>query len=176
AYERDDTFYFETITFLVEGCLFKVPREHFAKGSSVFEGMFALPVVGPSSIDGESDDRPLPLPGVSKHDFRQLLRVMFPRPSASGPPQLSCDEWVSVLKLSTMWQFAEIRARAVRELSAIAIDAVRKVVLAKKFSVDQWLLPALNEIARRAKPIDVEDIEKLGLEYALKLAEVRESF
>jgi hypothetical protein len=57
----------------------------------------------------------------------------------------------------------------------MTIDAVRKVVLANEYAVDKWLLPALNEIARRNEPIGVDDVTQLGLECALKLAQVRES-
>jgi hypothetical protein len=63
----------------VEGTLFCVPRHHFIEQSEVFRDMFELPVATDTVPDGLSDEQPLQLEGVSEADFRQLLRLMFPR-------------------------------------------------------------------------------------------------
>jgi hypothetical protein len=63
----------------VEGILFRVPRHHFIEQSEVFRDMFNLPVATDTVPDGLSDEQPLRLGGVKETDFRQLLRVMFPR-------------------------------------------------------------------------------------------------
>ena len=41
--------------------------------------MFQLPVAEGVVPDGVGDEQPLFLDGVYREDFRQLLRVMFPR-------------------------------------------------------------------------------------------------
>jgi hypothetical protein len=63
----------------VEGTLFCVPRHHFIEQSKVFCDMLELPVVTDKVPDGSSDGQPLRLEGVNEADFRELLRVMFPR-------------------------------------------------------------------------------------------------
>jgi hypothetical protein len=59
--------------------LFKLPRAPFERNSEVFQEMFGLPVPANTVTDGSGDENPLRLDGVKKDDFRQLLRVMFPR-------------------------------------------------------------------------------------------------
>ena len=63
----------------VENCLFKVPARNFITESEVFETMFKLPQNPDVTVDGLSNDQPLRLEGVKSDDFRQLLRVMYPR-------------------------------------------------------------------------------------------------
>lgn len=41
--------------------------------------MFKLPQNPDTTADGLSDDQPLRLEGIKRDDFRQLLRVMYPR-------------------------------------------------------------------------------------------------
>jgi hypothetical protein len=94
---KDESFYFVDVVFLVgahvcylsrimlnvpsqvEGCLFKVPRAYFERDSEVFCSLFQLPVAQDLPIEGSSDQKPLHLEGVKEDDFRQLLKVMFPR-------------------------------------------------------------------------------------------------
>lgn len=63
----------------VEDHLFKVPARNFMTESEVFETMFKLPQTPDTAADGFSDDQPLRLEGIKSDDFRQLLRVMYPR-------------------------------------------------------------------------------------------------
>jgi len=176
SYRRDESFYFADVVFLVEGCLFKVPRAYFERDSEVFCGMFNLPV-GPREVpvDGSSDRYPLRLEGIRENDFRQLLRVMYPQHPAQ-PDTMTCAEWTSVLKLSTMWNFEGLRDLAVKSMSRLPIDPVEKTALAMEYDIDGWLLPAINELAQREDPIGIEEARRLGLEVAMKIAAVRESF
>ena len=83
----------------MEGCLFNVPRGPFEQHSEVFRDMFELPVPENIVPDGSSDEHPLRLDGVMKNDFRQLLRVMFPR-SVRTKKYVSCHGLTAVPGLS----------------------------------------------------------------------------
>jgi len=54
------------------------------------------------------------------------------------------------------------------------MDLVDKIVIAKRFDVWAWLVPTLNELVQREKPLDLSEGNRLGMEWALKVAEVRE--
>jgi len=41
--------------------------------------MFMLPVVENAELDGCNKEQPLHLQGISKDEFRQLLKIMYPR-------------------------------------------------------------------------------------------------
>ncbi|GBE86157.1 hypothetical protein SCP_0900340 [Sparassis crispa] len=173
---RDAEFYFEYIVFLVEGTLFKVTRRNLESDSEVFRDMFAMPVSGNATADGSDDEHPLRLEGVAKEDFAQLLRVIYPKYYEQSE-QLTSEEWISVLKLSSMWNFERIRTTAIRNLSHnMQGDPVGRLVLSKKYAIGEWMVPALNALARRTQPLQRADVDAIGLDDALKLAEVREVF
>ena len=92
---------------------------------------------------------------------------------------MSSNEWAAVLKLSTTWGFAAVRAAAISKLSQMPLDPIEKVILAKQHNIEDWLTPALNELAQRQASLDMRDAARLepvvGLEFILKLAQVRES-
>jgi len=98
---------------------------------------------------------------------------MFPLDSQQ-PDSLSPEEWTSVLKLSSMWQFHKIRTSAIRNMEKITIDLVDKVVIARRFDISTWLVPTLNALIQRETPIELSEGNRLGMEWALKVAEVRE--
>jgi hypothetical protein len=85
-----------------------------------------------------------------------------------------------VLKLSTMWQFQAIRGEAIAALSRMDLDPVDKLILAHKHEVQDWIIPSLNQIAQRSASLQIADALRLeplvGLDYILKIGEVRESF
>lgn len=80
-----------------------------------------------------------------------------------------------MLKLSTLWEFKELREAAVKHLwGALHDNPVDRVVLATQYSITPWLLPSLNELAQRAEPMGVEEANLLGMETAFAIASVRE--
>jgi len=95
------------------------------------------------------------------------------RARASQCP-LNDEQWIAVLKLSTMWEFDGLRMAAIDILGHSKINAVDKLVAAKRYNIDEWLLPALLSLAQRPELISIEEGHRIGLETALKLASVRE--
>jgi len=75
-----------------------------------------------------------------------------------------------------MWGFNSVQEFAIDKLEPIlAENFTDKVALAQEYGITKWLLPGLLGLARRAEPVRTEDVRKLGLDTALKLADVRES-
>ncbi|KIK19624.1 hypothetical protein PISMIDRAFT_682944 [Pisolithus microcarpus 441] len=131
----------------------------------------------PETVEGESDLRPVILEGVSKKEFESFLRVLIGRQYATKKASdLGQAQWISVLKLSTMWEFKRLREVAIQhlDLPSKSLGSIEKFVLASKYGIKKWLLPALLELAERARPIGVEEGRLIGFENALKLAAVRE--
>ncbi|KAH0830149.1 hypothetical protein J3R83DRAFT_1497 [Lanmaoa asiatica] len=170
------SFYIDTVTFRVEDCLFKVPREPFEKESTAFRDMFLLPTGDPHKEEGKSDDNPIHLGCIKKDEFEQLLSVLLYR--THGTSQKSLPEntqWVSILRLATLWGFDTIRQAAIDHLKVTSPPASR-IAIGKTFDLDfeSWSLPAMHEIVRRHDPINVEEAQHMGLDTTLKLASVRE--
>ncbi|KAI6163367.1 hypothetical protein EDD17DRAFT_1812868, partial [Pisolithus thermaeus] len=160
----------------VEDCLFRVPRQTLEAQSPVFRNMFSMPPPPDVEVEGLSDEHPIVLPEpVKARDFKRLLKVLLP----TGPrlPKGDHDAWISVLKLSRMWEMEEPYSLALRNLKYPTgwKSAVEKLALALEHEITDWIVPGVNELARRQEPISVEDTQILGLETALKVAAVRES-
>ncbi|KAF9228864.1 hypothetical protein BS17DRAFT_812789 [Gyrodon lividus] len=172
---KHDEFYMNTVTFLVGDCLFKVPRDPFETESTVFRDMFLLPVGDLHEVEGLNDFDPIRLEGTKKDDFEQFMRVLLHRTNGrSQKLPVDVEQWTSVLKLSTLWEFHGLRQTAIDNLSGIPVPPVEKIVLAYVYDVKSWLLPAMQELVRRPTPINMEEANRLGFETALKLASVRE--
>ncbi|KAF8836865.1 hypothetical protein BDN67DRAFT_936189 [Paxillus ammoniavirescens] len=167
-------FYVTTVTFLVEDCLLRVPRGPLQSESSVFRDMFLLPVGDQGEAEGLSDAKPIRLEGVKLDDFEQLLKVLYPGPA--GKPDLpdGYAQWTSALKLAALWEFDDARKQAIKALAVLPVPPVDKAALAMQYDIKDWLLPALNALAQRPEPIGIGDVDRLGLDVALKIASVRE--
>ncbi|KAI5983064.1 hypothetical protein EDD15DRAFT_2179700, partial [Pisolithus albus] len=165
----------------VENTLFRVPRKPLEEESTVFRDMFLLPQPNSDAIEGQDDTRPVILHGVSRADFECLLKALLCRQYGEnkGLALSLTNEWTSVLKLSTMWEFTTLREAAISWLdtsdaSLYRSDPLEKIVLANRYDIKEWLLPSLLALAQRPDPISIEEGRRLGLETALKLASVRE--
>ncbi|KAI6004925.1 hypothetical protein EDD15DRAFT_2359836 [Pisolithus albus] len=172
---RHSDFYISTVTFLVEDSLYRVPREPFQNESEVFCDMFSLPQGSSVVVEGTSDESPIRIDRTSKEDFEQLLKALLHRKHGSQPDlPHGIEQWTSVLKLSTTWNFGRLRQAAIDALIECGIGAVDRVILSQRYHIPNWLLPALNELAKRPEPITLEEAKRMGIDTALKLASVRE--
>ncbi|KAI5996619.1 hypothetical protein F5J12DRAFT_725567, partial [Pisolithus orientalis] len=160
----------------VEGCLFRISREPLEAESTVFRDMFLLPQGESGTVEGQNDTCPVVLRGVSKKEFESLLRALIQHGTNRGL-DLDYDQRVSVLKLSTMWEFTGLRNAAIRYLDhpLRPLDPISKAELALQYNIEKWLLPALLVLARRSAPISIEEGRRIGFEDALKLASVEDS-
>jgi len=153
--------------------------------------MFALPPTD-EGIEGQSDDRPIHLEGVKKDDFKQLLKLLYPRyhrhlfeiipvlnelcsRKFATPFEFSTDQWTSVLELSTKWAMDGVRNFAINKLYAkLRMSPHELILLGKKFNVEEFLFVGVETLIRRAKPLDEEDVRRIGIAEVLKIASIRE--
>lgn len=86
------------------------------------------------------------------------------------------EKWTSVLKLSTMWNLTTIRRLAIGAMTPLLVDPVQKIVLARNYDVDEWLLPGLNRLVQRAESLSLNDFHKLGPDIVIAVAAIREGY
>ncbi|KAK0241205.1 hypothetical protein EDD85DRAFT_392660 [Armillaria nabsnona] len=173
---RSESYYWENIIVQVEDNLFRFPKHHLMGRSEAFRSMLAMPQ-GSNQPEGFSDDRPIKLLGISKIDFERLLEVLHPI-DAQKQPHLSTDAWLSVIRLSSLWRLADTRNIAISRLTTLLwkIDPVDRVMLGRKYSVAQWLSSGFIDLVHRVEMVSEEEAEKIGLETALQIQRVRETF
>ncbi|KAF6742934.1 hypothetical protein DFP72DRAFT_829228 [Ephemerocybe angulata] len=124
-------------------------------------------------MEGATDDHPIELVGYKKCDFATLLRALYPsyEDVISGGFAFSEEEWISVLKLSTIWGIQKLRDQSIDKLSGIS--PLQKVTLGRAYQVRKWLLDGISECVRgRSKTADA--LLTPGLETAFKILWIRD--
>ncbi|KAK0486319.1 hypothetical protein IW261DRAFT_791366 [Armillaria novae-zelandiae] len=168
AYIQNKHFYWEPITILVEDQLFKVTRRMFEESSEVFSTMFSLPQGGSSPVDGSDDEHPLVLQGIKSVDFESLLKAIVDAGQQVVPK--SKAEWLSALKLATMWGMSNIRHRAIKEITQLkGMSDVDQVILGKDHAVVDWVISGYQALMKRRTVISIEDATRLTLPTCLKV-------
>lgn len=171
---RDSRYYWNDVIFQVENRLFKIPSHYFVQHSEVFGDIFSLPQ-GSQSPEGLSDENPVVLSHVSAVDFENLLDIIYPPKIPQDYSAISKNQWISGLRLSTMWHFSDIRQLAIKHLQQDAsLDAVEQVIFAKDFSVSSWLRTGYLGLVKRTQPLSVEEAEQIGWRSAIQIFQVRE--
>lgn len=66
----------------VENTLFRVPKERLVENSDIFESMFSLPSEEEKAAEGLTKDCPIKLHGLSSSEFRALMDILYPSPTA----------------------------------------------------------------------------------------------
>jgi hypothetical protein len=77
-----------------------------------------------------------------------------------------------------MWEFTDIRERAIQELSKeeISMGTMEKIECGKAYEVKEWLLDGYIELLKRPETITEEEAERLGWKTAAKLLLLREQY
>lgn len=73
-----------------------------------------------------------------------------------------------------MWEFKTIRTSAISKMGSLKINPVDKILIAQKYGIYEWLMPVLNILVARRKMLNLFEANRLGMEWVLKLTEVRE--
>ena len=85
---------------------------------------------------------------------------------------LCYEEWKSVLRLSTRWSFSSIRKLA---LSSIEPPTPHdRLLLARAYSVDDWVVPALSALCERMTPLTLSEALQMNIEDVVLVSTVRE--
>ncbi|KAH6894033.1 hypothetical protein BKA70DRAFT_1439508 [Coprinopsis sp. MPI-PUGE-AT-0042] len=134
----------------VQGVLFQLPLRPFIVGSDDFATQCGLTTRHEERFSHHKDDGTVLLPillDIPLADFEAFLKVLIPLyvhsqrvhyysqiwPRLSSPfdfesPSLSKTEWISTLKLSTLWSFKSLRATAIEHLSIFLTNTLSPCV------------------------------------------------
>src|ERR1700677_4011131 len=86
--------------------------------------------------------------------------------------ELTYEQWKSVLHLSTRWDFVSLRKLALKSIRPPTSHD--QLVLARTYSVDQWVLPALTALCSRSPPLNLDEALQMNMEDVILVATVRE--
>ena len=165
--------------------LYCVHRYFFSRDSTYFSTRFA-------QLDIR-DHEPLPtvisLGDIETKDFDAFLSILYPeyvfwtvihqltyQGVSAGRDfegnDFSFEEWKSVLHLSTRWGFASIRRLALGSINPPT--AHDRLILARTYSVDDWVIPALSALCERKTPLSLSEARQMSIEDVVLVSTVRE--
>ena len=92
--------------------------------------------------------------------------------------EFSGADWCNLLSISHRYECGRARQRAIKEINNIdpPVNNAEKIAMAKKFGVEEWLLPACVALVERQDPLTYAEAEKLGLDVTVLLSEAREKY
>jgi hypothetical protein len=76
-----------------------------------------------------------------------------------------------------MWEMTRVKTFVIPRMTKIKseVNAVELLLIADQYKVQSWMVSALNRLSHRANPITVEEGNKMGMAYALKISWLREN-
>jgi len=92
--------------------------------------------------------------------------------------KLSKDDWCNLLSISHRYECEGAHKRSIKEINKLdlSIGDADKIAMAKKFGVEEWLLPACVGLVERQDPLTHDEAEKLGLDMTVLVSEAREKY
>ncbi|KAI9441600.1 hypothetical protein H4582DRAFT_2073767 [Lactarius indigo] len=168
SFIRHDTYFFKdgNVTFLIDGTLYCVHRYFFSRDSIYFSTRFAQLGIR----DHEALPTIISIGDVERKDFEALLSVLYPA-NFEGH-ELTYGQWKSVLHLSTRWGFVSLRRLAVESIKPPTPHD--KLILARTFLINHWVLPALAALCERTLPLSLDEARQMRMEDVILVATVRE--
>ncbi|KAJ7287040.1 hypothetical protein C8J57DRAFT_1049973, partial [Mycena rebaudengoi] len=158
---------------LVQNHLFRIHRYFFERESQFFREHLQMPATPGAPRIGMAEDSAVLLENVRSEDFRKLLWVFYnPKYSLYDT---TVEEWSTILELAVRWGFAEVKNLAVRELEKLEIPDIDRIVLYRKYEVDEsYLLPRYAALCQRPELLTVEEGLRLGMAVVIPLSRARE--
>ena len=77
-----------------------------------------------------------------------------------------------MLHLSTRWGFASVRRLALGSIKPPT--AHDRLLLARTYSVDDWVIPALSALCERTTPLSLSEARQMSIEDVVLVSTVRE--
>ncbi|KAJ8075398.1 hypothetical protein PM082_019736 [Marasmius tenuissimus] len=180
------TYFWDLVVFKVEDELFKVPKQRFAENPHPpFNEMFTLPqpqgsepgTLGTKQEEGQSADHPIVLEQITKVDFERFLGALYPRIQPlrrkACNTEIYTATWISVLKISSLWNFIDIRKAAIERLSLPNItnfDTFDRILAGQDYGVLKWFIEGIMLVVSAHKTdISHKDAREVGINGAISL-------
>jgi hypothetical protein len=87
-------------------------------------------------------------------------------------------DWCNLLSISHRYDCGRARERSIKEINKLdpPVSDTGRIVMAKKFELKEWLLPACVGLVERQDPLSYTEAEELGLEMTVLLSQAREEY
>jgi hypothetical protein len=189
-YLRRNTYALLISRIQVDGILYRLHRYFFCRDSKIFVTRLSRL---PAQEGSESSLPVISLENVKSKDLDAFLSVLYPL-CVHWPSNISCncvihhlffwlrnfnaleehsfEELSSILDLSTRWGFTSIRYMAIRCMEPPTPH--ERLILGRKYGVDEWIPLALQELCERPQPLTRDEARLMDFEDVVLVGSVRE--
>ncbi|TFK23599.1 hypothetical protein FA15DRAFT_459035 [Coprinopsis marcescibilis] len=165
-YIGHDVYFWEFVTFKVEDRLFQLPKYRFMQSETFVQEHGLCIEYGHENVQ---DSRAIQL-DVGLAEFEHFLKALYPMtPFYSGNQELSTEEWISVLRVSSKWLFVHMRIIAIEHLTAVDMDPIDRACLAKELHIRSWLASSYEKLLMRPEMFTKEEAARIGWEVAIRM-------
>ena len=94
-----------------------------------------------------------------------------------GGSELNLREWLSVVKVATIWCMDLLRTQAItrsEKLFPADFSPVERLLLGRELGIAEWMIKAYEELGWRSALLDARERELLGTPRSFKIMELRE--
>ncbi|KAJ8481602.1 hypothetical protein ONZ45_g15266 [Pleurotus djamor] len=162
-----------TSTYKPKGSSFESIDTFFERESEKLRAKLATPASPGKQRQGESDSTAILLPDVTADDLEKFLWVFYnPKHSLYAA---TFEDWSAILRLAHRWEFPEVKALCLRELEAMKMPLVDRLVLYQAHQVaDDVLIPRYCQLCARDEMLTMDEGQRLGMATTLLICTVRE--
>jgi hypothetical protein len=92
---------------------------------------------------------------------------------------MTVSYWIALLSIAHRFKFTDAESRARREVfqRSPPLDPVVRILLAEKHSVPiSFIIPALQDVVRRSRPLEKKELANLSREMISRLWAAREEY
>ncbi|KAJ3811359.1 hypothetical protein EV368DRAFT_81818 [Lentinula lateritia] len=156
---------------------FRVHSYFFIRESQHFRQRLAISDVFDLHGNGSSMSSAIVLDDydITPEEFESFLKVFYNPKYYFYDLERPYDEWASILKLSNLWDFPNVKELAIKELQKLDIPLVDRIVLYQDHDVDSALrVPLYAELASREATLDHDESTRLGFRTTIVIFQARE--
>jgi hypothetical protein len=106
-------------------------------------------------------------------DNRRVLMLVLILRNYNTPEIRTFEEWSAILNLSTRWGFTSFRDLAIRCIKPP--NPLDRLILARKYAVEEWTLPALLGLCERPDSLSLEEARLMDFEDVVLVGSVRQT-
>jgi len=161
--------------FIAARTMFRVNSYFFDRESKFWRDRLAGPVSpGDTSLTKGTNSANAIVIDESPEDFSRLLWVWY-NDDYGDYSAASLDNWLTILRLATKWEFPKIKKLAIQHLEKFEMGTVDRIVLYKANSVsEKYLFPLYEKLVSREERLRLDESQALGIETLVLVHEARE--
>ncbi|KZT27206.1 hypothetical protein NEOLEDRAFT_162918 [Neolentinus lepideus HHB14362 ss-1] len=154
------------VTFMVESTLFRVHRYFFERDSALFRNVLL------TSHEVRSGEAVVQLGDCTAQDFEMFLGVLYPEEFDTCNAS-TLEEWVSIFKLASCWEFTSIERLAIYEMAPIT-SCIDMITLGRRFKIMGWFSEGFKKLCSREEPLSDAEAARIGAQDTARIFRQRE--